>query len=69
VFAAILAALQAFVEASKDFKLLVATYQKYQDAEWKQKLADVSSVLSGPTTPEQKANAARDLATLIAKLG
>lgn len=61
-------ALAAFVEASKDFKALVAVYQKYQDSKWREELNVISTKLSGPTTSAEKADAAKRLADLIARL-
>jgi hypothetical protein len=68
VFEAIKLALLAFVEASKDFKILVSTYQKYQDDKWREELHAISSKLNGPTTSLEKADAAKKLADLLSRL-
>jgi len=67
IFEAIKLALLAFVEASKDFKLLVAAYTKWQDAKWREELNAVSSKLNSPATVEEKADAAKKLADLLSR--
>lgn len=69
IFESIKLALAAFVEASKDFKLLVAEYTKWKDAQWKQDLSDIRKQLGTTMTVEEKANAAKKLDDLIARLG
>lgn len=61
-------ALMAFIEASKDFKSLVAVYQKYQDDKWREELNAISSKLNGPTTSVEKQEAAKKLADLLSRL-
>lgn len=69
MFAAIIAALTAFVELSKDLKLGINAWIKYKDEQWKNDLNEVrSQLLKGPLTPEEKANAADKLGALLARL-
>lgn len=69
IFEAIKLALLAFVEASKDFKLLVGVYTKFQEAKWKEALSEAKDALIKPMTVEEKANVAKKLTDLISGLG
>lgn len=69
MFAAIIAALTAFVELSKDVKLGINAWVKYKDEMWKNTLAEVQSkLLAGTMTVEEKKDAASKLADLISRI-
>lgn len=71
MFAAILAALNGLAALPKLIESLqsaVDAFKKYQDAQWKEKLGEISSQLSHPMTIEEKQDAAKKLADLIASL-
>lgn len=70
IFQAIQLALAAFVEASKDFKLLVASYTQYQDAKWREALNAVTSRLEDHTvelTSDERKDLAKKLADLTSR--
>lgn len=66
MLASIAAFFAGFSELSKDIKLLLAYFQKAETAGWFNKSAEVfKSLEQGPTTPEQKDAAAKDISNLI----
>jgi hypothetical protein len=68
MFTSILKALLSIPELVATVKELIGWFQRANDEKWFQKSAETFEKLDGPTTTEEKKDAAKNIGDLISKL-